>query len=431
MGVTYEDAVKAQIELEDAVLADPNVVSVGVIAETNSYGEMTGDYAVQVGVVSIDAYLSAKKYGHSSIPSEFLLHSKSNVESDKHIHIHVVREGNIEALSKASEIEESDIPSAIDNLSESEVLVDNYISRRRPSPCGQSIGHPNITAGTQGLLLEYTEGPNVGKAYILSNNHVIAANNSAAVGDEIIQPGKHDSGVVGKDTIALLHRWVPLLISDFNYVDAAIAEVKGGINWSSYVASYISHIGIPGPVIEPRIGMSVEKTGRTTGYTEGKITSDRFSTKIKYPMGTLTFKNQIRTTSMSKGGDSGSCLIEQGTNKTVGLLFAGSDAASYCNPMSVVLSSLSMSYTHQYPSGKTFSFHSDFNLRIIQKRPYSTVSLPRFSSEIMFFTKTLKVRPAKCVASVAAISAFGLFKNSLLNNVGNNISNISKRNFSS
>jgi hypothetical protein len=340
MGVTYEDAVKAQIELEDAVLADPNVVSVGVIAETNSYGEMTGDYAVQVGVVSIDAYLSAKKYGHSSIPSEFLLHSKSNVESDKHIHIHVVREGNIEALSKASEIEESDIPSAIDNLSESEVLVDNYISRRRPSPCGQSIGHPNITAGTQGLLLEYTEGPNVGKAYILSNNHVIAANNSAAVGDEIIQPGKHDSGVVGKDTIALLHRWVPLLISDFNY---------------------------------------------------------------------------------------GSCLIEQGTNKTVGLLFAGSDAASYCNPMSVVLSSLSMSYTHQYPSGKTFSFHSDFNLRIIQKRPYSTVSLPRFSSEIMFFTKTLKVRPAKCVASMAAISAFGLFKNSLLNNVGNNISNISKR----
>jgi hypothetical protein len=165
----------------------------------------------------------------------------------------------------------------------------------------------------------------------LSNNHVIAANNSAAVGDEIIQPGKHDSGVVGKDTIALLHRWVPLLISDFNYVDGAIAEVKGGINWSSYVALYISHIGIPGPVIEPRIGMRVEKTGRATGYTEGKITSARFSTKIKYPMGTLNFKNQIRTTSMSKGGDSGSCLIEQGTNKTVGLLFAGSDAASYCN----------------------------------------------------------------------------------------------------
>lgn len=409
MGITYEDAVKAQTQIEDKILADPNVVSVGIIAETDEFGKSTGNYAVQVGVISIDSYLRAKKQGQSAIPTEFLLPSKDEAGQEKHIHIHVVREGKIEALTNFPKNSANDIPSAIDDdLPESAKSTVSYTLKRRPSPCGHSIGHPDVTAGTLGLLLEYTEGPNVGKAYILSNNHVIAANNLASVGDNIIQPAKHDSGRVDRDTIAFLHRWVPLINQDFNFVDAAIAEVKGGTEWSSYVSPYITHIGIPEKLADPSIGMNVEKVGRTTGYTRGEIISARFSTKINYPMGMLTFRHQIRTTSMSKPGDSGSCLIEQGTKKPVGLLFAGSDTASYCNPMSKVLSALSTSYINKYPSGRTHTFSPDYPLRILQKRTYLTYAAPSFSRNSIVLTKGLKVPLTKYGAAIA-IASIGLY----------------------
>lgn len=406
MGITYEDAVLAQEELEAKILADPNVVSIGVVAETNDIGEPTGDYAVQVGVLSIDAYLRAQQQGQSAIPTEFLLrHKKKPSIEEKHVHINVVREGKIEALAETSGNKGNDMPSAKDDLPKSVKSGAGYTLRRRPSPCGQSIGHPDVSAGTLGLLVEYTKGPNVGKAYILSNNHVMANNNLAFIGDAIIQPAKHDSGVVGRDTIAFLHRWVPLTSSDFNYVDAAIAEVIGGTDWSRYVIPHISHIGVPEDIVDPSVGMLVEKVGRTTGYTQGEIVSAKFSTKIAYPMGTLTFRNQIRTTSMSKPGDSGSCLVEKGTKKPVGLLFAGSDAASYCSPIRTVLSTLSMPHTYQYPSGTTCHFNVDHPLKILQKRSYSTVAAPTFYQKSVTCTQSLKSLPIryKLAATVASI----------------------------
>tara|TARA_B100000508_G_C11462680_1_gene279996 strand:- start:329 stop:1684 length:1356 start_codon:yes stop_codon:yes gene_type:complete len=404
MGVSYEDAVSAQEELEAKVFADPNVVSIGVVAEVNELGEQTGNYAVQIGVVSIDIYARAQKCGQSSIPTEFLLRSNDGSTEEKHIHINVVREGKIEALTKVSN---GDIPSAKDDLPPHIQTGASYTLRRRPSPCGQSIGHPDVSAGTLGLLVEYVEGDNTGKAYILSNNHVIAANNLASVGDAVTQPGQHDSGIVGRDTIAVLHRWVPLRSSGFNYVDAAIAEVRGGREWSRYVTPYISHIGVPEDIVDPSIGMSVEKVGRTTGYTQGEIISAKFSTKIIYPMGTLTFRNQIRTTSMSKPGDSGSCLVKRGTRSPVGLLFAGSDSASYCSPMRTVLSALSMPHTHQYPSGTICRFDADHSLRILSKRSYATVSAPFFCQGSAII-QNLKRLPTECKVA-ASVSSIGFY----------------------
>lgn len=415
MGITYKDAVRAQEEIEDTILADPNVVSVGVVAETDEYGKATGDYAVQVGVLSIDAYLRAEKQGHTGIPSEYLLQAENEFPKEKHVHVNVVKEGKIEALSPYSEPGSIDPPTAIDDdLPASAKATVNYTLRRRPSPGGQSVGHPDVSAGTLGLLLEYTDGPNQGKAYLLSNNHVIADNNRASVGDPILQPGAHDSGNVEKDTIAYLHRWVPLLTSGFNYVDAAIAEIRGNLKWSHYVDPYISHIGTPEDVLDPTIGMHVEKVGRTTGHTQGQILSAKFSTKITYPMGILTFKNQIRTTSMSKPGDSGSALISLGERKPVGLLFAGSDTASYCNPMSVVLSTLSMPHSYQYPSGTTCRFKADNSLRILQKRTYTTHAISHLPGQKTALSSSLRVIPKKFAVIAAMASGLGLFANAKL-----------------
>jgi hypothetical protein len=134
MRISYEEAVLAHKELEIKILADPNVVSIGVVAETNELGEQTGDYAVQVGVISIEAYARAQKCGQSSIPTEFLLHSKGSPTEEKHIHINVVREGEIEALTEDSENDKTDIPSAKDNIPVNSMSAVSYTLRRRLCP---------------------------------------------------------------------------------------------------------------------------------------------------------------------------------------------------------------------------------------------------------------------------------------------------------
>lgn len=375
MAISYEEALKAQRAIEDQLLEDPNVVSVGVVEETDNFGRKTGNYAIKVGVISAEIYQNALNHGESIIPQEYILRSKEGTHEIKHVHIQVVKTGQIEALFISNGTDFKDLPSAMDEIPAAPLqTLDDHTSRRRPSPCGQSIGHPSVTAGTQGLLLEYVTGPNAGKAYILSNNHVLAANNSGFVGDSITQPGRHDLGVVGNDTIAILHRWIPLEQQHYNFIDAAIAEVSGGLEWKKFVSPHISKIGYPDDITDAQIAMSVEKTGRTTGYTQGKILSVSQTLKVNYgKMGVIKFKDQICTTNMSKGGDSGACLFAIGTRKPVGLLFAGGESESFFNPIRSVLSSLSMSFTNKYPSGNTHVFAKDYPLRII-KRNYATTS---------------------------------------------------------
>lgn len=60
----------------------------------------------------------------------------------------------------------------------------------RPVPCGVSVGHPQITAGTLGCLVRNAKG----QLFILSNNHVLSNSNSAQLGEPILQPAPSDGG---------------------------------------------------------------------------------------------------------------------------------------------------------------------------------------------------------------------------------------------
>ena len=412
MTITYDDAVKAQSKIEDKLLEDPNIVSVGVIAEKNELGESTDSYIIKVGVISSEEYQNSICHGESLIPTEYIL---NDANKKKSVQIKVVQTGQIKALSALSPLsifEKKDLPKAVDNIPNKSIsLLHDYTSRIRPVPCGYSIGHFTVSAGTLGLVVEYTEGPNMGKAYLLSNNHVLAASNVAHVGDPITQPGKHDVAILERDTIAFLHRWVPLS-KKVNFVDAAIAEIKDGVNWSSHVAPYVSQIGYPEDFINPTLGMRVEKTGRTTGYTTGTIISINQTVKVDYgKTGLLLFKQQICTTNMSQGGDSGSCLFEIGTKKPVGLLFAGDSSESYHNPIGSVLSVLSTEMKNNYLSGKTHEFMPDHPLKIVQKRSYSMSLTPAFRPKVNANINrsaqwlSLKNVPAKykCVESLVKI----------------------------
>lgn len=208
-------------------------------------------------------------------------------------------------------------------------------TRIRPARPGFSVGHFKITAGTIGAGA-YDLSPVPGmppRYYILSNNHVLANSNNANLGDPILQPGPFDGGTAPADVIGRLARFVPIKFDGTcNYVDAAVAEVPfhlidRDIYWNGYPATAAKAAAV---------GMLVKKTGRTTNFTTGRVTALAATVNVNYGGGQVAkFCNQIITTNMSAGGDSGSLVLDL-ENNPVGLLFAGSSVATILNPIAVV-----------------------------------------------------------------------------------------------
>src|SRR5206468_4311167 len=79
------------------------------------------------------------------------------------------------------------------------------------------------------------------------------------------------------------------------------------------------------------VGTVVKKTGRTTNLTTGRITAINATIDVNYGGGRVgRLSDQIVTTNMSAGGDSGS-LVTTLDNIAIGLLFAGSSVAMIAN----------------------------------------------------------------------------------------------------
>lgn len=223
-----------------------------------------------------------------------------------------------------------------------EVGIEALARRARPASGGYSVGHVNITAGTIGTCV-YDQVGTPGNAsgiprqyYILSNNHVLANSNSARPGDPILQPGPFDGGVNPADRIATLNRFVPITFDPpvpralhRNLVDAALAvgefhDLKREIHWVGHLRGWL-------PRNQVNVGMELQKTGRTTNYTTGRITAIGATVDVNYGGGQVArFRDQIITTAMSAGGDSGSICADR-NNMAVGLLFAGSPVATILN----------------------------------------------------------------------------------------------------
>ena len=206
----------------------------------------------------------------------------------------------------------------------------------RPAPGGCSIGYYRITAGTLGCLVRRGY-----ETFILSNNHVLADENKGQRGDPILQPGPYDGAMFPEHKIAELEDFVPLTFTGTNKVDAAIAKpVSLGI-----VTDEILGIGIPRGTIRADLGIRVIKSGRTTGITRGVITIMDATVDIEYKGGRARFENQliVAMPGFSRGGDSGSVvLIDDGTRRVCGLLFAGSEYVTIINRIEDVLSALNI-----------------------------------------------------------------------------------------
>jgi hypothetical protein len=97
---------------------------------------------------------------------------------------------------------------------------------------------------------------------------------------------------------------------------------------------------ITGQVAEVAVGDAVQKSGRTTGVTQGEVIAIDVTVDVNYgPQGNARFVDQILTTDMSQGGDSGSAIFDSNKN-LVGLLFAGSDTVTIMNPIQTVFAKM-------------------------------------------------------------------------------------------
>jgi hypothetical protein len=208
----------------------------------------------------------------------------------------------------------------------------------RPVPCGVSCGHLKVTAGTIGCLVVL----NNGRLCILSNNHVLANQNNARVGDPIIQPGAYDGGRMPGDRIALLERFVPINFSGANVVDAAAAFTARTLVKPQHVTYRMN----PKP-LAASLGLTVAKNGRTTQSTLGVITGVGVNgVRVGYSGGRIAvFNNQIIIQGIggkqfSAGGDSGSVIVSARSCQPVGLLFAGSNTHTIANLIGNVISQL-------------------------------------------------------------------------------------------
>lgn len=212
----------------------------------------------------------------------------------------------------------------------------NTTQRIRPATPGTSIGHYQGGTGTFGCLVQDLEG-----VYILSNNHVLANWDNASLGDEILQPGPADSGVVHRDEIASLKDYVPVGPTLSNEVDAAIAEPYD----DSDVDPEIPLIGFINGAVSASISMPVHKFGRTTLLTQGYVDSISADINVFSNGSFITFENQIEIRSdegrFSAPGDSGALILDSRNNNATGLLFAGSpNNRTFANPIDRVLSAL-------------------------------------------------------------------------------------------
>jgi len=330
------ELIKLKRKVEAQLRKYPGVVSVAVGYRYKS-GKRTGEVCIVVGV-------ERKK------PLSRLLRKDTLPTEIEGVRVDVVQYGRIKALG--------------------------LTARVRPCPGGYSCGHPQITAGTLGCWVKRGAGS---ESYVLSNNHVLANSNAAALGDPELQPGAYDGGQVGRDAIAklaefarinfagqdgnggcsvakafvsvlnaaakLLGRSTRLAVRQIdqptpNLVDAAVARADS----EELVDARVEYIGPVVGIRDLKLGDRVTKVGRTTGLTTGSVTAVDGSVSVSYgDAKTAEFAEQVFISAdegeFSAGGDSGSVILTE-DNYLGGLLFAGGEGVTVANRIANVVSLL-------------------------------------------------------------------------------------------
>ncbi|MHA6287177.1 chymotrypsin family serine protease [Maricaulis sp. CAU 1757] len=225
--------------------------------------------------------------------------------------------------------------------------------------CSAHVVTGSTPSGTLGCAVTYGS-----KTGILSNWHVFVPQDGST-SSVILQPSPGDGGAL-TDQIGVTG---PLVAVDFgssasNEVDAAIGVVSDPSLVTAGIVQADGSAAALGAGSKTAVeNLAVQKSGRTTGATTGKVSAVGVAVNVEYPGAkTGRFVNQIEVddpaSAFGRSGDSGSLVTESGTNIPVGLYFADnsqgstrtSDFKSWINPIDKVLAALAT------PAGGAVSF---------------------------------------------------------------------------
>ncbi len=286
-------------------------------------------------------------------------------------------------------------------------------------------------SGTLGALIEDASK----RPYILSNNHVLAKSDHAAVGDAIIQPGLIDNNCTplgdsaGVQQVASLTGWLPLSSNQTN-ADAAIAQVTSRAVDPSGSILELGNRQADGTLAAAPPGTSstggrgeaatldlqVAKSGRTTGLTCGGISAIDLDVMVDYyldcaetrPYLTKTFTHQLGLSGnqFSDSGDSGALIVDTANAEPVGLYFAGGTdilgvSHGVANPTADVLAELSAQLGGSY----TFVGAADHAVSCLS---YGDNTISSAQSQALSDTETVHAQQALAQARMLVNSAAGL-----------------------
>ncbi len=271
-----------------------------------------------------------------------------------------------------------------------------------------------------------------GNQYILSNNHVLARSDGAAIGDPIIQPGLGDNPApntcksTGTNIVANLSQFVNLQASSTATADAAIAQVvsgavdpTGGIESLAATATAGTQPGTGAPAagsgVAPTLSEAVAKSGRSTGLTCDAITGIDTTIEVEYSSGcstttfTETYNDEVMVDSagFSAEGDSGSLIVDAGTAEPVALLFAGDAVSTVANPIADDLAALVDSNNVQ----PTFVGGAEHAVAACSLPPASATTKtqePAVAAEAIETATAVRNRHAGALLATAGVAAVGV-----------------------
>ncbi|HET6400861.1 MAG TPA: hypothetical protein VFH95_05615 [Candidatus Kapabacteria bacterium] len=227
------------------------------------------------------------------------------------------------------------------------------VSTTRLTSSGSYTGTYEATGNRNDVIHVYSAGyswpstVNSGTpAFMLSCNHVFANENAATSADQQDQPGRYDNSCNTGNGVGKLYAWNYIDSHHNNYYDAALAECDPGLSggWTPTMSPDAQYTPT-NTVVSPSLDLSVQKVGRTTGYTNGTIAGINVTITVGYTHFHAKFVDQIYIASGTfiEAGDSGSMMVD-GNDNPVGLNFAGSSTASFANRMDHIAHDFGLSF---------------------------------------------------------------------------------------
>jgi hypothetical protein len=234
----------------------------------------------------------------------------------------------------------SELPADVDGVPLSVDVVRPFRAQRRVRPplCGVSIGPlGDSTAGTLGCFV--TQGKDT---HILTARHVLGRKVDSVT---VLQPGGLDGGVA-LDAIATAT--IAAMSPDF---DAALAKLTDGCTVDPRLGFRQNPKSLRAPVAGPVQEMRVEKIGRSTHHTQGKVSVIGTSVVVEYDGGDKAqLFNQFLVDGagqiFSSDGDSGALVFSSPERQPIGLVVAGAGSRTVCSRLDIIVGHLGVSLVY-------------------------------------------------------------------------------------